>query len=77
MAFKLRQRYLLLFILAIVGWWMSLGLVPHGFKINQVIATAPPEQHLLETIQTKSVADLEAEGKYFYDIAQFQQAADL
>ncbi|MFM2312196.1 MAG: hypothetical protein RLZZ04_1472 [Cyanobacteriota bacterium] len=78
MAFKLRQRYLLLFILAIVGWSMGLGLVPHAFRIDPVTATAPVEQHyLLKTIKTKSAADLEAEGKYFYDIAQFQQAADL
>jgi CHAT domain-containing protein/predicted XRE-type DNA-binding protein len=78
MAFKIRQRYLLLFILAIVGWSMGLGLVPHTLMINPVIATAPPELHyLLKTIKTKSAADLEAEGKYLYDIAQFQQAADL
>ncbi|MGL5831897.1 MAG: CHAT domain-containing protein, partial [Waterburya sp.] len=77
MAFKLRQRYLLLFILAIVGWSMGLGLVPHAFRINPVIATAPPEQHLLKNLlPTKSAAELEAEGKYFYDIAQFQQAVD-
>jgi CHAT domain-containing protein len=72
MAFKLRQRYLLLFILAIVGW--SIGLAPHAVRIVPVLASAPPEQHLLEA---KSAAELEAQGKYFYDIAQFQQAANL
>jgi CHAT domain-containing protein len=72
MAIKLRQRYLLLFILAIVGCLTS--LVPHAINISPVLATAPSEQHLLAT---KSAAELEAQGKYFYDIAQFQQAANL
>jgi CHAT domain-containing protein len=71
MAFKLRRRYLLLLVLTIVG--LSIGLVPHPRRFAAVLATAPPKQQLVEV---RTAAELETQGKYFYSIAQFQQAAE-
>jgi CHAT domain-containing protein len=71
MAFKLRRRYLLLLVLTIVG--LSIGLVPHPHRFAAVLATAPPKQQLVEV---RTAAELETQGKYFYSIAQFQQAAE-
>jgi CHAT domain-containing protein len=72
MAFKLRRSYLQLFILAIVG--LSISLLPNLnriYQISAVLGTTPPPQQITET---RSAAELESQGKYFYSIAQFQQA---
>ncbi|PSB12389.1 hypothetical protein C7B62_01895 [Pleurocapsa sp. CCALA 161] len=69
MPFKLRRSYLLLFV-AIVG--LSMSFLPN--KLVAVFATVPTEQQI---VATKSAAQLETQGKYFYSISQFKQAADL
>ena len=71
MPFKLRQRHLLLFMFAIVG--LSIALLPNMHRFDPVLAVAPPQQML----ETESAAELETKGKYFYSIAQYQEAANL
>jgi CHAT domain-containing protein len=74
MPFKLRRSYLLLLILALVG--LLIGLLPNLNRIDRmsaVLATIPPSQQIVET-KSKSVAELEIQGQYFYSISQFQQA---
>ena len=71
MPFKLRQRHLLLFMFAIVG--LSIALLPNMHRLDPVLAVAPPQQ----IQETKSAAELETKGKYFYSIAQYQEAANL
>ena len=76
MPFKLRRSYLLLLVLALVG--LSSSLLPNFQRIDRisaVLATTPPSQQIVET-KSKSVAELEIQGKYFYSISQFQQAID-
>ena len=70
MLFKLRQRHLLFFAFAIVG--LSIALLPNMYRLNPVLATAPPQQ-----MQNESAAELETKAKYFYSIAQYQEAANL
>ncbi|MEN9566195.1 MAG: hypothetical protein RLZZ69_1391 [Cyanobacteriota bacterium] len=77
MPFKLRRSYLLLLILALVG--LLIGLLPNLNRIDRmsaVLATIPPSQQIVET-KSKSVAELEIQGQYFYSISQFQQAIDV
>ena len=72
MPFKPRQRYLLLFIFAVLG--LSLSLFPYSWRISAVRATAPSSQ---EIVADKTAVDLETQGKYFYSISQYERAADL
>ena len=72
MPFKPRQRYLLLFIFAVLG--LSLSLFPYSWRISVVRATAPSSQ---EIVADKTAVDLETQGKYFYSISQYERAADL
>ena len=64
MSSKLRQRCLLLFILVTVGINFSLFL--NSYQIAPVRATTQ--------VANISAAELETQGKYFYSIAQFEQA---
>ncbi|MEN9518846.1 MAG: hypothetical protein RLZZ381_1434, partial [Cyanobacteriota bacterium] len=70
MPFKLRRSYLLLLVLALVG--LSIGLLPNLNRIDRmsaVLATTPPSQQIVET-KSKSAAELEIQGQYFYSISQ-------
>ena len=72
MSFKLRQRCSLFLIFVFTG--LSLSLFADIQRIAPVIATPFPAK---QTVATKSAAQLEAQGKYFYSIAQFEQAATM
>ncbi|MEL6494135.1 MAG: CHAT domain-containing protein [Cyanobacteria bacterium J06623_7] len=72
MLFKLRQRIVLLFLFATVG--LSMGLLSNPRYLSPVLATAPPSPTSLEV---ESATELEAKGKYFYAIAQYQSAASF
>ena len=72
MSSKLRRRCLLLFASVIVG--LSSGLYSNFYRAEPVLATASSAS--VKSQATKA-AELEARGKYFYSIAQFQRAADL
>jgi len=71
MSFKLQRRYLLLFVFAVLG--LSLSLFPLSGRVPAIGATAPP---LTQLEGSKSATELETQGKYFYSISQFEQAAD-
>ncbi|MGF1590862.1 MAG: CHAT domain-containing protein [Pleurocapsa sp.] len=72
MSSKFRQRCWLLFILIIVG--LSITLFSSSYQTFAVLATASPVNQVVEN---NSAEELEAQGKYFYSIGQFEQAADL
>ncbi len=72
MSSKFRQRCLLLFIFIIVG--LSIGLFSSTYQMSSVFATASTVERVRENNTAK---ELEAQGKYFYSIGQFEQAADL
>ncbi len=72
MSSKFRQRCLLVFILIIVG--LSIGLFSSSDKTFAVLATASPVKQVMEN---NPAEELEAQGKYFYSIGQFEQAVDL
>ena len=72
MSSKLRERCLLLLAFVIVG--LSISLFAITYRIPQVLATATPEHTL---VKTQSATDLEAQGKYFYSLNQFEQAISL
>ena len=72
MSSKLRQRCLLLLVFVVVG--LSISLVPNTYKTSSVHATATP---LNQMVASKSATQLEAEGKYFYSIAQFERAVKM
>lgn len=72
MSLKLRQRCLLLFVSVIVGLTISFFL--NSYSMAPVMATAA---HQNQRAEMRSAAELEAQGKYFYSIAQFEQAAEL
>lgn len=69
---KLRQRSLLFIASVIVG--LSSTLYSNLYRANPVFATASPAKVMVETT---NAAELEARGKYFYSISQFERAADL
>ena len=71
MFYKLGQRCLLLLVLAIVG--LSISLFFNTHSVAPVLATATSQN----AVDTKTAVVLEAQGKYFYSIAQFQKAVDL
>ncbi|WP_319421565.1 CHAT domain-containing protein [Pleurocapsa sp. FMAR1] len=71
MSSKLRQRYLLLFVFAIVG--LSTSLVFDLYQIPAVLATTYEQT----VVTSKSAEKLEAEGKYFYSLSQFAHALKL
>ena len=70
MFFKFQRRYLPIFVFAVLG--LSLSLLPHPNRLAAVRAAVPP---IPQTIVTKTAAELETQGKYFYSISQFEQAA--
>ncbi len=72
MSSKLKQRCLLLFVFVIVG--LTISLYSNSARLTPVWATTVPSEPVA---LTKSGAELEAQGKYFYSIAQFSQAAIL
>ena len=69
---KLSQRCLLLVVFVIIG--LSISLFPSLYPGVPVLATAPASDSIVET---ESAAELEARGKYFYSIAQFERAVEL
>ena len=69
MFYKLRQRCLLLLVFVIVG--LSISLSFKTYRPLQATATTAET-----TIDTPTAAELEAEGKHFYSIAQFDKAID-
>ena len=69
MSSKLKQRCLLLFVFVIVGMVISLYL--NSARLNPVLAKTSPSGAV---VLTKSANELEAQGKYFYSLAQFSQA---
>lgn len=66
---KLKQRCFLLLTLVAVG--LSISLFANLYRAVPVLATATSNPTV------ESAAELEARGKYFYSIAQFERAADL
>ncbi len=72
MSFKLRQRCFWLLVFIFTG--LSLSLFPNIYRISPVLATSPSTTQIRAS---KSAAELEAQGKYFYSIAQFEQAAQM
>ena len=72
MPFKPRQRYLLLFIFAVLG--LSLSLFPYSWRTSAVRAAIPDSPGV---VVNKTAIELETRGKYFYSIAQYERAADL
>ena len=72
MSSKLRRRCLLLFASVIVG--LSIALYSNFYRAEPVLATASSAE---VTNEATNAAELEARGKYFYSIAQFDRAADL
>lgn len=66
---KLKQRCFLLVTLVAVG--ISISLCTNLYRAVPVSATATTPNSI------ESAAELEARGKYFYSIAQFERAADL
>lgn len=71
MSSKLRRRCLLLFASVILG--LSISLYSNFYKAEPVLATASASV----TSEATNAAELEAQGKYFYSIAQFKRAVDL
>ena len=69
---KLRQRCLLLLAFVIVG--LSISLFSITYRIPRVLATAPLEHTV---VASQSATDLEAQGKYFYSLNQFERAISL
>ena len=69
---KLSQRCLLLVIFAIVG--LSISLFPTLYRGVPVLATATSSSSI---VKTESAVEVEARGKYFYSIAQFERAVEL
>ena len=67
---KLLQRCLLLVIFIITG--LSISLFPSLYPGVPVLATASDS-----IVEAKGAAELEARGKYFYSIAQFERAVEL
>lgn len=70
MFYRLRQRCWLLLIFVIVG--LSISLSFNTYSSLQATATTTAN-----IVDAKTAAILEAEGKRFYSIAQFQKAIDL
>ena len=70
MFYNLRQRCLLLLVFVIVG--LSISLSSNTYSSLQATATTAEI-----IVDSKTAAVLEAEGKHFYSIAQFQKAIDL
>ena len=73
MSFKLLQRCLLLIVFIIVG--LSISLFPSLYQGVPVLATATATSNSI--VEAESAAELEARGKYFYSIAQFERAVEL
>ena len=71
MSSKFRQRCLPFLVFVLTG--LSIGLFPNIYRISPVIATVAPAR----VVAAKSAAQLEAQGKHFYAIAQFKQAAKM
>ncbi len=71
MSSKLKQRCLLSLVFIVVG--LTISLCSNSYRIAPVVAITPPSEQVMPI---RSGAELEAQGKYFYSIAQFQQAAD-
>lgn len=71
MSFKLRRHYVPLLVLVILG--LSISLFGNTLSISPVSAKEVPTQ---QAIPDRSAAELEAQGKYFYSISQFEEAAD-
>ena len=67
---QLKQRSLLLVIFMALG--LCLSLLPTSYN-SLALAKAPQE---IATLETKDAAALEAEGKYFYGIAEYILAAE-
>ena len=71
MSSKLKQRCWLSLVFIVVG--LTISLCSNSYRIAPVVAITPPAE---QVISIRSAAELEAQGTYFYSIAQFQQAAD-
>ncbi|MEL6929992.1 MAG: CHAT domain-containing protein [Cyanobacteria bacterium J06600_6] len=71
MSFKLQRRYLLLFGFAVLG--LSLSLFPHPSRLTAARAAVPSASQI---VATKTAGEFEIQGKYFYSISQFEQAAN-
>ena len=69
MFYNLKQRCLLLLVFVIVG--LSISLSFNAYRPLQATATTAEI-----IVDSKTAAVLEAEGKHFYSIAQFQKAID-
>lgn len=69
---QIKRHYLLLFVFAIIGFTIS--FCSNSYRMSPVLATTAPSGAV---VNIRSAAELEAQGKYFYSIAQFQQAVDL
>ncbi|MEM7591090.1 MAG: CHAT domain-containing protein [Cyanobacteria bacterium P01_A01_bin.83] len=72
MSSKLRQRLWLLLILIIAG--LTCSLLVNNYYAAPVHAVS--SESIVSTTSSKNAIELEAQGRYFYSIAQFQQAAN-
>lgn len=79
MSSKLRRQCLLVFAYVVIGLSTSLFSLFANFRpIAGALATTTPKTTVVssKSVNTKSATELEAQGKYFYALNQFEQALD-